>query len=607
MSPSEVAPAAAPKPYVAIVVFHGMGQQRHLETIAELAESLDDFVFSEHRRAPNEFRGTRLMRKTRREKVRTAADAQTAADEVVYIQADYDSSEPTSRVRIYEGYWAPATVDGTSAYSAFWWLIRQLPRPLKVLCAPWRAYSRLRRADLLAMAFAKPLTEGSRPPPGFAALVDIYARFANRRPPESGSFRSFLMFVRERISDAGQRAQALAIARTWWLRHVLRQCGDALTLLGVGLAIAAGAVLLGLGIILILQFASGWLGSFDSGSWLHTISGEVKPDLKTASAFAAFILAAFGVAGFLRDAVGDVQQFVTYEEAESLHVRREKILSLAECTLRQVLTDTACERVVIIAHSLGTAVALDTILRLRAANQAESPSSNSQVHMDEPLALNKIQHFVTCGSPIDKITYFFATLRSMYRSYESMVDDLRGDIGDIPFSRSGKQPYMHWVNFWDRGDPVSGPLHTVASADELRIQRVDNVRVASYLWPDPGASHAAYFVHRDMIECIYKSAFCNYASFATPPRVPAPAGGGERPVYVWQGPGKASHLQSVLLVSLPLAILLMIWTTAGLLIDTLPSPSVTQLGAAIGVLVAGAIIQRVFRLHRVPVNRVSAK
>ena len=42
-----------------------------------------------------------------------------------------------------------------------------------------------------------------------------------------------------------------------------------------------------------------------------------------------------------------------------------------------------------------------------------------------PLRLSLIQHFVTCGSPIDKINYFFAALRSMSRSYESLIEGLR--------------------------------------------------------------------------------------------------------------------------------------------------------------------------------------
>lgn len=223
--------------------------------------------------------------------------------------------------------------------------------------------------------------------------------------------------------------------------------------------------------------------------------------------------------------------------------------------------------------------------------------------MDRPLALNKIQHFLPCGSPIDQINYFFATLRSKFRSFEIMVDDLRGDIGDIPFSRSGRQPYMHWVNFWDRCDRISGPLHTVASAEEFRIQRVDNVRIASYLWPDPAASHRAYFEHRDVIAYVYRTSFCNHASFATPPRVPV-VGAGERPVYLWHGPGRSSRLQSVLLLLLPAAALFMIWTTAGLVFSSLPAPSVRELGAVIGALVVGAIGQRAFKLHWARVDAI---
>jgi len=592
-----IAAPAATAPYVAVVVFHGMGQQRHYEAVAQLVEALDTHVYRSWRADPNAFKSPRLDRRTRREKLRGADErARGEAAEIVYVQADYAAATETSRVRFYEGYWAPATVEGTTTRSVFLWLMAQLVRPLTVLFAPWRAFGRLRRADLLAMAFAKPLDR--EPPPGYAILVRLYAQFSKRRPPEPGSFPSFIRFVRKSIADAADRSRALRLAAAWFVRHVARQCADAVVLLLLGVSIVATGVLLLYGAFALLQAAFDWAGSVQGGSWIARLPEEFEPGLKSTLAFAGFLLGALGVTGFLRNAVGDVQQFVTYEEAEPLHERRERVLALAERTLRHVLADSACQRVVIVAHSLGTAIALDTILRLRAANRAENPAADGQVHMERPLPLDKLQHLVTCGSPIDKITYFFATLRSEFRTFELMVDELRGDLGEIPFSRPGRQPYMHWVNYWDRGDPISGPLHTIAPADVFRVQRVDNVRMASYAWPDPAASHAGYFRHREVVRFVYRAAFSDFASFATPEREPVVGGGGERPVYRWQGPGRGSPVQSVLLLSIPAAAILTVWTAAGLVVPDMAAPSLTQLGGFVGVLAGGAIAQRAFRLHR---------
>lgn len=605
MTTTTTANTASPAPhYVAVVLFHGMGQQRHHEPLAELVESIDAFVFAQHRADPAAFRSPRINRKTRRERIRPEAGApDTGSPEAIYVQTDYSGGGAAMRVRFYEGYWAPATVAGTTSWSVFHWLIAQLGRPLKVLAAPWRAFGRLRRADLLRKAFAKAVADPAQLPPGYAPLVRLYARFTRRRPPDPGSFASFVEFISEEIADKDHRKKAVKMARAWRRRHVRRQLTAALALLLTGLTIAAGAVLLLLGVIAMLQWTFGWLDSFADGSFPKQLAEHVKPDFKTAWSFLALLLGAIGVSGFLRDAVGDVQQFVTYEEAQPLHERREKILALAECTLRQVLTDDACRRVVIVAHSLGTAVALDAILRLRAANEAANPTASADAHRKRPLDLTKLQHFVTCGSPIDRINYFFTTLRSRYRSFETMVDDLRGDIGDVPFSRPGRQPYIHWVNFWDRGDPISGPLYTVASADELRLQRVDNVQVTSYLWPDPGASHTAYFEHRTVAGFVFRAAFSDAASFANPPRVPPPAGQqGDRPDYQWQGPGRGSRLQGALLWLVPVAAVMLIWTTIGLLVPGLFAPTVVELGAVVGVIVAGALVQRLRKLHRARVD-----
>ncbi len=309
------------------------------------------------------------------------------------------------------------------------------------------------------------------------------------------------------------------------------------------------------------------------------------------------LASAIGVTSFLRDYVGDIQQFVTYEEAQPLYERRQKILGMAVRTLKHVLEDEQCERVVIVAHSLGTAVALDTVLQLRGSNQAQKPDADAGEVMKGPLRLSRIQHFITCGSPIDKINYFFAALRSISRSYESLIEGLRGDITSVPFSGGGRQPYVHWINFWDRGDPISGPIETVAG-DLVRVQRVDNVEVCSYLWPDPAKSHEGYLRHRDMIRAVFGTAFFDELSFAHC----KPEKKNEPPKWPWVGPGSASWLQRVLLLLVPLAAVLLVWTTLAVLLPAYLTPPFTALGALTALLFVGAKLQRRFRLHRARVS-----
>jgi hypothetical protein len=336
-------------------------------------------------------------------------------------------------------------------------------------------------------------------------------------------------------------------------------------------------------------------------AWLTPLFARLgvtlEPSLSMALSVVATVAVLGGVARFLRDAVGDVQQFVTYEETNELHERRGRILEAAQQTLRHVLADGDCVRVVVFGHSLGSAVALDAILALRAINECAAPREPDATHMARPIQLHKIEHLITCGSPVDKIAFFFSTLSSSIRGFERMYEGLRGDIGNVPFSRSGGGPHIHWTNFWDLGDPISGAIETVMPA-ESRTQRVDNVRVASLCWPDPAASHDAYFEEPSLIEYVYDVAFARKWSFASPPRTaPDPGHTKGRPIYEWRGPGQAWRLQAMAVWLMPAFLVVLIWTAIGVLAPGVTAPSVSHMGLFAGLLLVGAAIQRTLRTY----------
>lgn len=599
------APAARPPlPYTAVVVFHGMGQQRHYESVWRLIEALDAFVFRRADGPGAKFTDKRLLLKTRRERLRDETGPVGEA-EIVYTEAQHVALAGARHVRFYEGYWAPATVDGTSALSVLVWLLKQIPRPLQVLLAPWRSFARLRRARLVGLVkhdTAPDRPESAAPDPA-RVLMQRYADFCTWRPPAEASFYDFLFHVRQSARDPAQRQAQLAMLWRWWRRHHGALLRSTLMLLLGGLAIASLCLLVLLGSLEVLRVLAGW--GWVTGL-LDRVGFSLKVDYGTALSLAVTAAAMTGLSAFLRDAVGDVQQFVTYQEADQLHERRERILAEARKSLRHVLADPLCERVLVFAHSLGSAVALDTLLGLRAHNECAAPRQSDQVYMQGPIALHKLEHLVTCGSPIDKIGVFFATLRSDVAGFERMVDDLRGDIGDIPFSKPGGQPHMHWVNFWDRGDPISGPINTVAPVT-LRKQRVDNVRLASLPWPDVAASHEAYFEHPAVIGHLYDTIFLGRASFVEPPRLP-PQGQHKqgRPLYEWLGPGQGSLLQSLLALLLQAALLLLVGAAACTVLQFHATAVLEALGLFSAVLLGVAALQRVLRprlLRRRPRQR----
>jgi hypothetical protein len=171
----------------------------------------------------------------------------------------------------------------------------------------------------------------------------------------------------------------------------------------------------------------------------------------------------------------------------------------------------------VISHSLGTSIAQDTLLSVSRDNKARSPA-NADLG---PTPLGKIEHFVTMGSPIDKIEYFFESYRSASHRYKRVVEALRGDIGSYPFC-ANRHPHIHWINFWDEGDAISGALQSPASAVRTS-QIVDNVHARAFDFPAPGASHSGYFDNRKVMDPLFRMIYLRAFSFvALPPRTGKP-------------------------------------------------------------------------------------
>jgi hypothetical protein len=577
------AASAAPSPpaeFTAVVYFHGIGQQRHYEQVCRLVQRLDEYCYARYASGDPQFRDRRLVEIVGRPDP-VEADGEEA-DDIVYVRAKLsqpDGAAPV-QVRFFEAYWAPEAADAPGALAVVHWIARQFRTPLKTFFAPWRSYERLRRADLIALARAR---RDANPDDAeelikrVTALVRRYGDFQDqsaRRKYPSGSFADFRTFVSDG-TPADQRL--LELLEQWRTFHRRRQVLLMLSIASVLVGVVSAAGLLLLAVYWVLT----WFSPFTAIAGTPVI--EASPSM--VSSAVAGLLAAFGVTRFLREYVGDVQQFVTYEEAEPLYRRRKAIIVSAVKHLRHVLADPGCSRVVLVCHSLGTAIAVDTLLELRRFNMARTPANP----MSGPVALQKITHLVTMGSPVDKINYFFGALNSQYRVYECLVDSLRGDIGTPPFSLIGRQPWIHWINYWDRADVISGPIETVAPGI-LRTQEVDNVRVASYPLPAVLAAHEGYFRHSRVVGELFSIIFDNEYSYVRARAVAADrrrAGDlTARPDFEGQrrGPGEVSGLQRALFWLLPA----MPWLMALTLLETLfARPAIAQwvLTAVVGVFV----------------------
>ncbi len=489
---TEPEPASEPGRYTAVIHFHGMGSQRRLEESSHLIDALDSFQYAE-------FKAGRPLGFFRKIEPRLTPPETEGGEPDAYVRATFfpPADARPRNLRFHEAYWAPIMAEEKSAVSIALWLVAHWRRPFQTLCTPWRQRQRLRRASLIDQFENHSKT---LPPHEEADLASLISLFHDFEAPVAkrgrGSFTAFLAYIEQETvtkkskPEPVRAARLQSVARAWrnhYVRSELRTI-FLLTTVILAIALAAAAVLFG-----ALAAADALLGLTNAIPSLGPYVPLLGENGSIAILLVSGLVSLAGINGFLTNALGDVRAWASYRETDLGNRKRQEILTAARRTLARVLSDKQCERVVITAHSLGTTIAHDTLLSLTRANRAENIENPSE----GPIPLTKIEHFITWGSPIDKVEYFFESSTSASHRYLRVQEILRGDTGGPPFAHNRK-PHIHWINFWDDGDLVSGPLSSPMPA-RRSINPIDNFHVKGFAFPLPGASHSRYLSHLPVV------------------------------------------------------------------------------------------------------------
>jgi hypothetical protein len=194
------------------------------------------------------------------------------------------------------------------------------------------------------------------------------------------------------------------------------------------------------------------------------------------------------------DYVGDIVAYTGTDKKSEHHKIRQTIIKGASEYILSLLKSSDYDRIIIVGHSLGSVIAYNALNRI-----------NLKINLDpelSPLA-EKIRGLITFGSPLDKIAFFF-------REQVSKQEYLRGQIIDHIHSFKAKNWYaensadilkseikqflddIHWINFWDPKDPISG---------ELDFYKVDQ-NLALDMKGKWGTSHTVYWNFSKMYQKI---------------------------------------------------------------------------------------------------------
>lgn len=528
------------RPYSTVIYFHGMGSQRRHAEVSGLVEALE--------RHDRELNGA--LPGGRIKDVRGLLEpSRLSPDKTVpYVRLDYVAGDEghlsTTRFRFYEVYWAPITAAGVPLWQVVSWLAGQVLNPWRALRSPWRARRRYRTAVLYDLWYRRELRRYYSQT-DLLTLLKAYDGFEGSRARADhrygkGSFREFCAYLEARAWEAkrsqkhGASAQPddldsgrlVELAKEWSRQYKAVEWMNAIVLVSLLVGLLTVFALLAAVLVGLMQ---------------AFFPGAGTPQLAGLFSLLSTVLGLIGVRLFFQDYLGDVVFWSTYEETDERYKKRSEILACGAELLRHVLADDACERVAIVAHSLGSAIAYDTLLELGRYNRGRVEKSDFADH--QPLRIDKIDQLITYGSPVDKIHYFFQNDPEERHRYHRVLEQVRGDMALPPWT-TNRHPRIHWINFFDSADIISGPIQTPQPLEPAAFQldslRVDNVQVSNGRLL-PMSAHVTYLDNPEVLPVLFDCVLTRKCSFALLADEVRSAGTGDATVPEPERPADTQH------------------------------------------------------------------
>lgn len=165
---------------------------------------------------------------------------------------------------------------------------------------------------------------------------------------------------------------------------------------------------------------------------------------------------------FIVNFFGDVQIYTTRNENSDFFSLREEILDLVTRTILHVgdsaPTGQPYDRIYIMAHSLGSTIAMDALMRIYNAKKS-TPAVQA--------IWDRIRGFITFGTSLEKTKYFFnAWSPTQSQTYQQWQADLYGGLftADPSALVPTTQTFgIYWLNCWYFSDFVSDRISSYRS------------------------------------------------------------------------------------------------------------------------------------------------
>ncbi|MBV8602848.1 MAG: hypothetical protein JO359_14895 [Candidatus Eremiobacteraeota bacterium] len=192
---------------------------------------------------------------------------------------------------------------------------------------------------------------------------------------------------------------------------------------------------------------------------------------------------------FIVDFFGDVQIYTTHDQNADFYQYREKMLEKVTETIAKASSAAAADgtnpydRVHVLAHSLGSTIAMDALIRLY---------NLKEQGLYRAADFERIRSFVTFGTSLEKTKYFFdVSSPSISLSYDQWRNDAYGVLFTMDRNAlkypNGPNEGIYWLNFWYEKDPIANAIDSYRSF----LLPGDSLRVASAVRGAIAASAAA--------------------------------------------------------------------------------------------------------------------
>ena len=441
---------------VAVFVCHGMGEQVPFESIDAVASIVSAFPAAQP-------------------PIKTSMH-QHGNDRVPRAEMEFVGADGKPRqVHIFETYWAPLTAGKVGISEVFWFLMRSgfsgfnktytvfrrymfgRPRafPASMVATLKHALAYLvllgvlaslgvMSAIALAVGAARALTHGASNWPSSYLLADLTFDFAAYGIVALALALFYaLAWLMQRRVKAHWRQPKYARLWMWEVRLYLM------------FALAA-TIFTGASVVLHLALHQDGLPytvwsywSPQGVNWLIA-SRDGLATFAVAAVWAAVLFLNNLARKLVVDYLGDVLAYIAphtdnkFCETRQAIQRRAIEAARAIYEMREQNGDFSYQRVIFLAHSLGSVIAYDTLNSL----MLDDALNVSQLRVAE-----RTSHLITFGSPLDLTAFIFREQRHQLWVRESLAANMQPLILD-PHYRAN----LEWINIWSQVDPISARL-----------------------------------------------------------------------------------------------------------------------------------------------------